>query len=40
VLAPTSLPVPDEPILGAPAMHRVLVGWRELLNGTGKPAAS
>jgi uncharacterized membrane protein YvlD (DUF360 family) len=35
VLYPDHLPIPDEPIVGAAAVNRVLVGWRRLLNGTG-----
>ncbi len=34
VLYPTSLPMPAEPVVGAESLHRVLVGWRELLEGT------
>ena len=34
VLHPVSLPLPGEPIVGAEELHRVLVGWRELLEGT------
>jgi uncharacterized membrane protein YvlD (DUF360 family) len=34
VLHPASLPLPGEPIVGAEELHRVLVGWRELLEGT------
>jgi hypothetical protein len=33
VLHPASLPLPAEPIVGAEELHRVLVGWRELLEG-------
>jgi len=32
VLHPAELPVPAEPIVGAEALHRVLVGWRKLLE--------
>jgi uncharacterized membrane protein YvlD (DUF360 family) len=41
VLHPASLPVPAEPIVGAEDLHRVLVGWRELLEGAAaSPAAA
>jgi uncharacterized membrane protein YvlD (DUF360 family) len=33
LLHPAALPVKDEPILGAPALHRVLRGWREQIQG-------
>jgi uncharacterized membrane protein YvlD (DUF360 family) len=33
ILAPVSLPPPDEPIVGAAHVHEVLRGWRGLLNG-------
>jgi uncharacterized membrane protein YvlD (DUF360 family) len=32
ILAPTSLPSPDEPIVGAAAVHGVLAGWRAALQ--------
>lgn len=35
VLFPTVLPAPDEPILGAAGLHRVLAGWRNHLQGEG-----
>jgi hypothetical protein len=36
ILAPVELPLPDEPIVGAAHVHRILKGWRRLLeNGTG-----
>jgi hypothetical protein len=38
VLYPASLPLPAEPILGAEALHRVLVDWRERLNGAADEA--
>jgi len=34
VLYPDQLAIPAEPIVGAAAVHRVLLGWRRLLNGT------
>jgi hypothetical protein len=33
VLYPDHLPIPGEPIVGAAAVHGVLLGWRRLLNG-------
>ena len=33
VLHPAELPLPAEPIVGAEALHHVLVGWRKLLEG-------
>jgi uncharacterized membrane protein YvlD (DUF360 family) len=33
VLHPAELPLPAEPIVGAEELHRVLVGWREQLEG-------
>jgi hypothetical protein len=35
ILHPAGLPLPDEPIVGAAAVHAVLVGWRRMLAGTG-----
>jgi uncharacterized membrane protein YvlD (DUF360 family) len=32
ILAPPALPVPTEPVIGAPAVHAVLSGWRQLLQ--------
>jgi uncharacterized membrane protein YvlD (DUF360 family) len=37
LLAPVELPLPDEPIVGAAAVHGVLSEWRRRLNGS--PAA-
>jgi uncharacterized membrane protein YvlD (DUF360 family) len=34
VLYPDHLPIPGEPIVGAAAVHRVLLEWRRLVNGT------
>ncbi|HSC49749.1 MAG TPA: phage holin family protein [Gaiellaceae bacterium] len=36
LLHPAHLPLPDEPLVGAPAVNAVLLGWRELLQG-GEP---
>jgi hypothetical protein len=41
VLYPKQLPAPELPLIGAEALHRVLVGWRRLLDGdesTAEPA--
>ena len=37
LLHPVGLPYPDEPIVGAEALHRALWGWREALQGDGGP---
>jgi hypothetical protein len=37
ILHPVGLALPDEPIVGAAAVHGVLSGWRQLLQG-GEPA--
>ena len=34
ILHPASLPVPEGPILGAAAVHGILLGWREHLTDT------
>jgi uncharacterized membrane protein YvlD (DUF360 family) len=34
ILSPAGLSLPDEPIVGAAAVHRVLSGWRRGLQGT------
>ena len=34
VLHPQSLQMPSERVIGAPALHDVLLGWRRALNGT------
>src|SRR5262249_38127919 len=39
VLFPVSLPLPDERIVGAAAVHELLKGWRTLLQDGGVPAA-
>jgi hypothetical protein len=38
VLHPRSLAMPRERVIGAPALHEVLLGWRQTLNGV--PAAA
>ncbi len=35
VMYPTELPAPEEEIVGAEAVHRVLMGWRTHLQGAG-----
>ena len=37
LLAPVSLPLPDEPIVGASAVHAILSGWRRTLNSNAGP---
>ena len=39
VLSPPSLPLPREPLIGAEAVHGLLVGWRRLLQGGESPQA-
>jgi uncharacterized membrane protein YvlD (DUF360 family) len=34
ILYPSSLPLPDEPIVGAASVHALLRGWRQQLQGT------
>jgi hypothetical protein len=38
VLHPSSLAMPSERVVGAPALYDVLLGWRRSLNGTPAPA--
>jgi hypothetical protein len=33
ILAPSNLPLPDGPIIGAASVHELLTVWRRLLNG-------
>jgi hypothetical protein len=35
ILHPVGLPMPDAPVVGAEAVHAVLTGWRQLLQGGG-----
>jgi uncharacterized membrane protein YvlD (DUF360 family) len=37
ILHPVGLEVPEGEILGAAAVHQILLGWREQLNGGGTP---
>ena len=39
VMHPPHLVVPDEPLIGAAAVHRLLLGWRTELQDTGSPPA-
>ena len=39
ILSPMTLPLPDEPIIGAAHVHAVLKGWRRLLENGGVSAA-
>jgi uncharacterized membrane protein YvlD (DUF360 family) len=39
ILYPVGLPAPTEPLVGAAATHRLLVGWRRLLQGQDAPVA-
>ncbi|HYA08478.1 MAG TPA: hypothetical protein VEG24_02745, partial [Gaiellaceae bacterium] len=40
LLYPIGLALPEEPLVGAAAVHRVLAGWRHTLNGDSRgPAA-
>jgi uncharacterized membrane protein YvlD (DUF360 family) len=39
VLYPVDLPVPEEPIVGAAGVHRLLTGWRTLLQDESRPIA-
>jgi uncharacterized membrane protein YvlD (DUF360 family) len=34
ILAPAALPLPEQPIVGAAAVHDVLAGWRSMLQGS------
>ena len=38
LLHPAELAVPDDPIVGAEATHRLLAGWRRELQGGAAPA--
>jgi hypothetical protein len=38
ILYPARLPTATEPLVGAAATHRLLVGWRRLLQGDAAPA--
>jgi uncharacterized membrane protein YvlD (DUF360 family) len=40
ILAPVTLPQPDEPIIGAAHVHEVLSSWRRLLHGDGRSTAA
>ena len=36
ILAPITLPLPDEPIVGAATVHDLLSDWRRYLHGDGR----
>jgi hypothetical protein len=38
ILAPVTLPAPEEPLVGAESVHALLSGWRRLLQGDGRIA--
>ena len=38
ILHPSELTVPEGEIIGAAAVHEILLGWRRELNGTATPA--
>ena len=41
LLSPNELPLPDGPIVGAASVHRILAGWRQLLeNGSRRGSAA
>ena len=40
ILYPERFLLPDEPIIGAAAVHGVLTGWRQMLQGTGPQAGT
>jgi hypothetical protein len=37
VLSPPSLPLPEEPVIGAAAVHQLLAGWRRMLQAPDHP---
>src|SRR4051794_9611123 len=37
VLVPPGLPLPEKPIIGAEAVHHLLLGWRRMLDRDGEP---
>ena len=39
LLYPAQLPAPEQPLVGAETLHRVLLGWRRLLEGEPAPPA-
>jgi hypothetical protein len=40
IMHPERFQVPDEPIVGAAAVHGLLTDWRQILQGTPAPAAA
>jgi hypothetical protein len=37
ILSPPTLPLPDEPVIGAAAVHELLAGWRRMLQEADHP---
>jgi hypothetical protein len=37
ILSPPNLPLPDEPVIGAAAVHELLAGWRRMLQAQDHP---
>ena len=37
LLYPSGLPLPEDPIVGAPAVNELLLGWRSQLQGESQP---
>jgi hypothetical protein len=40
ILAPVTLPAPDEPLVGAERVHQLLSGWRWFLQGDTRGSAA
>ncbi|HMM49262.1 MAG TPA: hypothetical protein PKE32_06585, partial [Miltoncostaeaceae bacterium] len=40
IMCPIDLPLPAQPLVGAEAVHRLLLGWRRLLHPDEVPAES
>jgi len=40
ILHPSHFEVPPGPILGAASVHRILAGWRQVLQGNAKPGVA
>ena len=40
ILHPTSLAIPDKPVVGAASVHAILAGWRRQLQGDAKTAVT
>jgi hypothetical protein len=37
ILSPPTLPLPEEPVIGAAAVHELLAGWRRMLQAQDHP---